>query len=113
MSTRHVRVLAALLAGLTLAASAGTGVQPPGAKKAVPGASAGAGETAFFEKEVLPIIKANCFKCHATAKPRGGLSLASRKGLLAGGDLGPAVSLEKPDESLLLKAIHYRDGLEM
>ena len=70
-------------------------------------------DLAFFEKEVLPILKDNCYKCHGEGKPRGGLRLNSRAALLQGGDTGPAVSLDKPDDSLLLKAIRYEDGLEM
>ena len=63
----------------------------------------------FFEKEVLPILKAECFKCHgAEEKIRGGLKLTSREEILKGGDLGPAVSLQKPEESLLLEAIQYK-----
>ena len=70
-------------------------------------------QVAFFEKQVLPILKENCFKCHTATKPRGGLRLDSRAFLLKGGDLGPAVLFDKIDDSPLLKAIHYRDGLEM
>ena len=33
--------------------------------------------------------------------------------LLQGGDTGPAISLEKPQDSLLLKAVRHEDGLEM
>ena len=68
---------------------------------------------AFYEQDVLPILKANCFKCHLDGKIKGNLSLATRESILKGGDLGAAVSLEKPDESNLLKAIRYKDGLEM
>src|SRR5262245_48627510 len=102
MGPRHTHLLVLLLAGSALAVSAlvagRTGAQPAADKDTRGGA--------FFEKEVLPILKANCFECHGGAKRRGGLSLASRKGLLAGGGLGPAVSLDKPGDSLLLKAIH-------
>jgi hypothetical protein len=66
-----------------------------------------------FEKDVLPILKANCYKCHANGKAKGGLSLADRAGLLKGGDLGPAISTDRPDESVLLKAINYQGDLEM
>jgi mono/diheme cytochrome c family protein len=66
-----------------------------------------------FDKEVLPILKANCHKCHANGKAKGGLSLADRAGLLKGGDLGAAVSTDRPEDSLLLKAINYRGDLEM
>jgi hypothetical protein len=105
--------LAAVATALLLATLAsGPRAQPPADRPT------SAEQASFFEKEVLPILKANCFKCHGGPgqggpKLRSGLSLTSRVGVLKGGDRGPAVSLEKPDESVLLKAIHYRDGLEM
>jgi hypothetical protein len=103
-----------LLPSLTLAVAVllgvrltGTGAEPPVAK-AFP-----AGDVAFFEKEVQPILQARCHKCHGEGKVKGGLRLTSRENVLKGGDTGPAVTPEKPDDSLLLKAIHYQDGLEM
>ena len=68
---------------------------------------------AFYDKEVLPILKSNCFKCHLEGKIKGKFSLATREAILKGGDIGPAVSLEKPDTSNLLKAVNYKEGLEM
>ena len=66
-----------------------------------------------FEKQVLPILRGKCLKCHGgEEKIRGGLRLNSRTGLLKGGDQGPALSLTEPAESLFLQAINY-DGLEM
>src|SRR6266540_270946 len=53
-------------------------------------------DAAFFGKEVLPILKANCFKCHGEGKVKGGLRLSSRQALLTGGDSGPAVVLDRP-----------------
>ncbi len=70
-------------------------------------------DSAFFEKEVVPILKAHCFKCHGEGKVRGGLRLTSREGILKGGDSGPAVSLGKPAESRLVQAIHYKEELQM
>ncbi len=72
-------------------------------------------QVAYFEKEVRPILKAHCLKCHGDdpKKIRGGLDLRSRKLVLTGGDTGPAVNLDKPDESLLIQAIHYKGNLEM
>src|SRR5262245_26895285 len=67
----------------------------------------------FYETDVLPLLKTHCYKCHGGEKVKGKLSLASRAAILKGGDIGPAVSLEKPDESPLLQAINYKDGLEM
>ena len=64
----------------------------------------------FFQKQVKPILQANCFSCHGAKKNvKGGLRLTSRKGILKGGDSGPAVSEKDPDESLLLEAINYQD----
>jgi hypothetical protein len=67
----------------------------------------------FFEKQVQPILKGRCHKCHgAEEKIRGGLRLTSREKVLKGGDQGAAVDLENPRDSLLIQAINY-DGLKM
>jgi mono/diheme cytochrome c family protein len=63
----------------------------------------------FFEREVKPILVASCVRCHgAEKKLKGGLDLSKRDGLLKGGDDGPVISLEQPQESLLLAAINYQ-----
>ena len=67
----------------------------------------------FFEKDVLPILRQNCFKCHGgEPKLKGGFRLTSREGLVKGGELGPAIDVKKPQDSELLAAINY-DGREM
>jgi hypothetical protein len=67
----------------------------------------------FFEREVKPILKANCVSCHgAEKKVQGGLHLTSREGVLKGSENGPIVSLERPEESSLLAAIRY-ESFEM
>jgi hypothetical protein len=64
----------------------------------------------FFDDEVLPILEEHCLKCHgAETKIKGGLRLTSREGLLQGGDQGPAIDLKKPEASLFLAMISYRD----
>ncbi|MEQ1826925.1 MAG: PSD1 and planctomycete cytochrome C domain-containing protein [Pirellula sp.] len=68
--------------------------------------------TAQFEREIRPVLVSQCIKCHGEKKQEGGLRLDSRKGLLQGGDSGAAVVAGKPEESLLIEAIHHR-GLEM
>ncbi len=69
----------------------------------------------FFEKEVRPILVARCYECHSTGNrsPKGGLTVDSRDGLLRGGDTGPAVSVQKPTESLIVSAINYGDLYQM
>lgn len=64
-------------------------------------------ELDFFEQRIRPVLVERCLKCHAASKPKGGLRLDHRAGLLEGGDSGPALVPGQPDESLLLKAITW------
>jgi mono/diheme cytochrome c family protein len=68
----------------------------------------------FFDQQVLPILKANCFSCHGgEPKIKGGLNLTTRAGLLAGGDSGPAFDAADPKASRLLTAIRYEGEYDM
>jgi mono/diheme cytochrome c family protein len=68
-------------------------------------------QVAFFEKDVLPVLKQNCFKCHGDdpEKLKGELDLTTRSAILLGGETGPVVDLKNPAKSLLLKLVHYKD----
>ena len=73
-------------------------------------------EIEFFEKKIRPALVKHCYECHSTEgeKVKGGLLLDTREGSRLGGDTGAAVVPFKPQESLLITAIHYDDGdLEM
>lgn len=75
-----------------------------------PLAVSGADEAAdaeFFEKSVRPLLVQHCYACHGKGQRKGGLSLESRTSLMTGGDSGPAVDLDKPHESLLVRAVEY------
>jgi hypothetical protein len=54
-----------------------------------------------FEQQVLPILQANCVKCHSGSSPQAGLDVRTRAGLLKGGVSGPAIAIGAPDKSLL------------
>jgi len=70
--------------------------------------AADAGSDEFYNKNVLPILEARCFECHGPeSKLKGGLFLGNRDGILAGGESGPAVDPDAPEDSLLLDAINY------
>src|SRR4051794_404581 len=72
-----------------------------------------AAKLATFESRVEPILRIRCLKCHgAGPKVKGNFRMDSREGMLRGGDLGPAVSPERPGESLILQAIRH-EGPEM
>jgi hypothetical protein len=56
-----------------------------------------------FEKQVAPILTANCLKCHNGVKTRAGLNLATREKALKGSDAGEVLVPGKPEESLLIQ----------
>ncbi len=72
-------------------------------------------EVAFFTKEVRPLLTEHCLSCHGgqdskgRVKIRAGLQLISRRGLVIGGDNGPAIDQENPANSFLLKMVSYSD----
>jgi len=68
------------------------------------------GEDDLFEKRVRPLLMDKCYGCHsADKKIKGGLRLDQKDGWATGGDSGPAIVPGKPEESLLMKAVSYKD----
>ena len=66
--------------------------------------------SAFFESEAWPIIERECLPCHsADGRPKGGLRLDHRPGMIQGGDRGPAFDEAHPESSLLLRMISWED----
>ena len=61
--------------------------------------------TLVFRRDIRPILKRSCFKCHSARKREGGLRLDTRDHALAGGDLGPAIVPGDPMASLLIERI--------
>jgi len=67
-------------------------------------------QVAFYEKDVLPLLKQHCLKCHgAEAKIKGDLNLTTRGAILAGGENGPVYDPKNPAASRLLKGLDYSD----
>src|SRR5262245_34525660 len=68
----------------------------------------------FFEKRVRPVLAEHCYRCHGGEKHENDLFLNSAKGILKGGDRGPAIVAGKPDDSVLIQAVRYTgDDLKM
>jgi uncharacterized membrane protein len=63
-------------------------------------------DTQVFNGLVLPVLKDKCGNCHNPNKRKGKLVVLTKEDLLKGGKNGPAISPDKPAESLLLKAVH-------
>ena len=62
---------------------------------------------AFFKETIQPIFQDHCYECHGFNSRKGNLFVASREGLLSGGESGPAMKLGKPHDSLLITAVTY------
>lgn len=54
-----------------------------------------------FEKDVLPILKLRCLSCHSGEKPKAGLDLSTRRGVLRGGQSGASVRRAAAESSRL------------
>ena len=69
----------------------------------------------FFENKIRPVLDKYCYECHSSQskKVRGGLSVDSKEGLLAGGDSGPALVPGRAKESLIVKAMRHEGDLQM
>jgi mono/diheme cytochrome c family protein len=64
-----------------------------------------------YQRDVLPILRANCHGCHGPDKVSGGLEMTTFDSLLQGGESGsPAVVPGDPDSSYLVQMITPVDG---
>lgn len=61
--------------------------------------------TVSFAKDVMPILKNRCLKCHGGEETKEGLSVASYEALMAGSQNGPVVIPGDPDNSLLVQQL--------
>jgi mono/diheme cytochrome c family protein len=77
-----------------------------------PPQAASAQDVQFFETRIRPLLADRCYKCHSREadKIKGGLMLDTREGMLHGGDTGPAVTPGRPEDSLIVDAISYKDA---
>src|SRR5262245_45407789 len=66
--------------------------------------------TIDFTRDIEPIIKQHCLKCHNEDKARGGLRLDDGKEALVGGNGGAVIVPGKSAESKLLLAVAGGDA---
>ena len=60
-----------------------------------------------YTNDILPIVKANCLRCHGAQNPRAGLRLDSLDAVLKGGKDGKVLVVGKSEESDIVKDVAY------
>jgi hypothetical protein len=58
-----------------------------------------------FDKDIAPILKPSCVRCHSGDRPRARLRLDSLAGVLKGAKQGPVLTAGDSANSLLVKAV--------
>ena len=71
---------------------------------------AGSHAEKFYEESVKPLLQNRCYACHGALKQQADLRLDTGSLILKGGDSGPALTPNKPDESLLIERITEEDS---
>jgi mono/diheme cytochrome c family protein len=98
-----------LSAGSLASEPAEDGAIQVGAKQAAPDEVG----SDLFERKIRPLLDQHCSSCHGQQRQKGGLNLASRETMLAGGEGGVVVVPGKPEESPLIEAVGYEGAVQM
>ena len=67
----------------------------------------------LFHKEVAPLLKEHCVKCHGGEKTKGEFDLATREGLLHGGKEGVSIKPFDAAGSAMMKLVRHEEEPEM
>lgn len=67
----------------------------------------------FFENEIRPLLATHCLECHGEQEQLADLRLDSRDAVLKGGESGPIIDRDTPDNSRLLLAVRRSEDLAM
>ena len=65
-------------------------------------------EAPVFDRDILPIFKAHCSKCHNAKTPQAGLDLSSAAGLFKGSQNGSVISKGAAEKSILFQRVSLR-----
>ena len=76
---------------------------------ALPVDTAMGAEPARFDREIAPLLKRHCVKCHGPAKQEGKLNLATAGGLLRGGAQGGAIVPHDAEASLIWQRVNSEE----
>lgn len=83
---------------------------------ALAGCSGGSDQPVSFQKDVYPILKANCLECHTAPNTEGykasGLAMGSYQELMKGTKNGPVIIAGQSLNSSLNRLIEGRPGVD-
>src|SRR3954447_19272746 len=71
--------------------------------------SALAEDKTTYQENILPLVEANCSKCHNSDKKKADLDLTSYQGALKGSGSGVVLTSGNPDGSKLWKALTHAE----
>ncbi|QDV13496.1 Planctomycete cytochrome C [Rosistilla oblonga] len=67
-------------------------------------------QMAFFETKIRPLLAERCYDCHDENTAESELRVDTYEGMITGGLAGPALIPGKPQGSLIVAAVGYRDS---
>lgn len=69
----------------------------------------------FYERKIRPLLSQRCYECHSKSAKRleAELALDTRAGILKGGENGPIINPDQPEQSLLLQVVGYDGDIQM
>ena len=82
-------------------------------EKVIEPAAVNLGRPVDFEKDVFPILDANCIACHNLAIKENNLNLEDVANILKGGKRGASIVAKDPDKSLLYQMVSRAKGPAM
>jgi cytochrome c len=103
-SAFHLKIVALSFSALSLAAAAILWQPTTVAAQATPAPNT----VEFYNQRVQPILRENCYRCHGGMNHRGGLSMATRAGLLRGGHDGAVIVPGNAEQSLLIHLVRHQ-----
>jgi hypothetical protein len=99
MKTALIIAATGIVAAQLSAATVDWSKLPPAAKT----------EGVTFAKDIQPLLKESCLRCHGAERPKAQLRLDSLEGVLKGAKQGPVVKTGDSANSLLVKAVSQLD----